>query len=73
MCRRARAMLVWPARRRMLMTRYGGHDVGSGAGPRGGEVFAEGDVADPVQLVLDFPVAADPVCELGWPGLPGGQ
>ena len=28
---------------------------------------------DPVQLVLDLPVAADPDRELGWRGLAGGQ
>ena len=61
-------MLVWPARRRMLMTRF--LMAAMMWGPvRGGQVFAEGEVADPVQLVLDFPVAADPVRELGWPGL----
>ena len=38
----------------------GGHDVRASAGPGGGAVLAEGDVADPVQLVLDLPVAADP-------------
>lgn len=68
----ARAMLVCPARRRMLMTRLPGHDVGSGASPAA-EVFAEGNVADPVQLVLGFPVAADPFGELGWRGLAGRQ
>jgi hypothetical protein len=50
-CRRARAMLVWPARRRMLMIRLpvGGHDVRPGAGAYLGEVLAEGDVAELLQ------------------------
>jgi hypothetical protein len=38
----------------------GGHDVRSGAGAGSGGVLAEGDAADPVELVLDLPVAADP-------------
>src|SRR5262249_24587808 len=50
-----------------------GHDVRPGAGARGGGVLGEGDVADPVQLVLDLPVAADPGGELAGPGLLGGQ
>jgi hypothetical protein len=50
-----------------------GHDVGPGAGAGLGEVFAESNVADPVQLVLDLPVAADPVGELGWLSVPGWQ
>jgi hypothetical protein len=48
-----------------------GHDMGSGAGACLGEVFAEGDVADPVQLVLDLTVSADPRGELGWLGVAG--
>jgi hypothetical protein len=50
-----------------------GHDVGAGAGAYLGQVLAEGDVADPVQLVLYFPVPADPFRELGRPGLLRGQ
>src|SRR6266849_2295344 len=36
----------------------GGHDAGTAAGPNLGKVFAVGDVADPVQTILDCPVAA---------------
>src|SRR6266568_5686293 len=36
----------------------GGHDAGIAAGPNLGQVFAVGDVADPVQTILDCPVAA---------------
>src|SRR5258707_2012905 len=35
-----------------------GHDAGTAAGPNLGKVFAVGDVADPVQTILDCPVAA---------------
>lgn len=38
-----------------------GHHGGSVAGGGGVEVFSEGDVADPVEPVLDVPVMADPV------------
>lgn len=33
-----------------------------------GLVFVEGDVADPVQPVLDAPVTTNPAGELGWVG-----
>ena len=67
-------MLACPARRRMLMTRLRMAAMTWGPVPvRGGEIFAEGDVADPVELVLDLPVAADPGGELGRLGLAGGQ
>jgi len=36
----------------------GGHDLWPGAGSVLGVVFGEGDVADPVQAVLDRPVPA---------------
>jgi hypothetical protein len=51
----------------------GGHDTWAAAGPDLGEVFAPGDVADPVQTVLDCPVAAQRFGQLIWPGLRGGQ
>src|SRR5215216_1232461 len=38
----------------------GGHHPGEAAGARGGGVFTEGHVADPVQPVLDRPVPAKP-------------
>ena len=41
-----------------------GHDVGPGAGTGGGGVLAEGDVTDPMELVLNLPVAANPLGEL---------
>src|SRR6266705_916517 len=50
-----------------------GHDVGSGAGAGGGGVLTEGDVTDPVELVLDLPVAANPLGELVRAGLGRGQ
>jgi hypothetical protein len=37
----------------------GGHGGGAGAGADLGVVLGEGDVADPVQAVLDAPVAAE--------------
>src|SRR4051794_19426339 len=39
----------------------GGHDLGSGAGAHAGMVLTLGDIADPVQAVLNRPVRADPV------------
>ena len=50
-----------------------GHDGRSVTGPDLGEVFGEGDVADPVQPVLDAPVCAERVGELGGGGLGQGQ
>src|SRR3984957_1812987 len=44
------------------------HDTGSISGPDQRFVLLVGDVADPVELVLDVPVAADP----GGQGLRGG-
>jgi hypothetical protein len=35
----------------------GGHDVGTGAGPDPGGVLTERDITDPVNFVLDRPVA----------------
>jgi hypothetical protein len=49
------------------------HDVRAGAGPGGGDVLAVGDIADPVELVFDLPVPADPGRELVGPGLADGQ
>jgi hypothetical protein len=65
--RLAAAMLVAPATRRAPMagSEYG-HDVRSGAGADLGSVFVVGDVANPVDLVFDRPVSADPVGELPW-------
>lgn len=51
----------------------GGHDGWAVAGPDLGQVFAVGDVADPVQSVLDAPVPAQGVSEFGRAGLLGGQ
>src|SRR5260221_3619188 len=50
-----------------------GHDLGSAAGADSRAVFAIGDVADPVQLVLDTPVAADVQRDALRPGLAGDQ
>ncbi len=36
-----------------------GHDAGPGCGPDPGRVLAERDITDPVDLVLDAPVASD--------------
>src|SRR3954464_12876911 len=38
----------------------GGHDLGAVAGVHAGVVLAEGDIADPVQGVLDLPLDAQP-------------
>jgi len=51
--------------------RQAGHDAGSGAGADLGSVFVVGDVADPVQPVLDVPVSADVSGELLGAGLVG--
>jgi hypothetical protein len=47
----------------------GGQDVRPGSGAGGGGVFAEGDITDPVQAILDLLVAADPGGELAGAGL----
>jgi hypothetical protein len=49
------------------------HDLWFGAGADLGAVFVLGDVANPVDLVLDVPVAADPLGELRWSGLVRAQ
>jgi hypothetical protein len=43
--------------------------VWAGAGADPGSVFVVGDVADPVDLIFDVPVAANPCGELGRFGL----
>src|SRR5258707_13567307 len=50
-----------------------GHDLGSAGGADARAVFAIGDVEDPVQLVLDTPVAADVQRDALRPGLAGDQ
>src|SRR4051795_2899008 len=47
----------------------GGHDLRAGSDADLGQVLGEGDVADPVQAVLDLPVPADPGGELVGAGL----
>jgi GT2 family glycosyltransferase len=37
----------------------GGENLGSSAGAQAGMVFAEGDIADIMQAILDPPVAAN--------------
>lgn len=49
----------------------GGHDLRAAAGADGGSVFVERDVANPVQPVLDGPMAANPGRDLG--GSSGGH
>ncbi|MGH3586800.1 MAG: hypothetical protein ACRDQ0_10800, partial [Pseudonocardia sp.] len=51
----------------------GGHDLRPGAGLDLGGVLGEGDVADPVQAVLDLPVPPDPGGQFGGPGLVRAQ
>ena len=48
----------------------GGHDLGSVAGPHAGVVLTLGDVADPVQRVLDRLVGADPAGQQPRVGVP---
>src|SRR5664279_4203539 len=44
-----------------------GHDLGSAAGSGLRVIFAEGDIADPMQACLDGPVPSKPGLELaGW-------
>jgi len=45
-----------------------GHDAGAVAGADLGAVLVVGDVTDPVQPVLDSPVAAGYLGEVGGPG-----
>jgi hypothetical protein len=67
-------MFELPARRSAVReVAQGGHDLRAGGGADGGAVLVEGDVADPVQLVLDAPVPADPAGEQDRVGLPAGQ
>jgi len=49
----------------------GGHDAGCVSGPDQGFVFLVGDVADPVELVFDVPVASDPPGQHGGIGATG--
>src|SRR5205814_7686482 len=51
----------------------GGHDGGAAAGAGMVKVFAEGDVADVVDLVLDQPFVAGPVLQVDGLGVLGGQ
>lgn len=51
----------------------GSHHARAVCGAYLGGVFAEGDVADPVQAVLDVSVAADQGGEFGSGGLLSGQ
>src|SRR5512146_2197654 len=68
-------MLVTRVRRRTVECKVAqaGHDAGVVAGADLAVVLVEGHVADPVQLVLHRPVAADGVAEGGGAGLVGGQ
>lgn len=50
-----------------------GQGVGAGSGSGLVGVFAGGDVADPVETVLDFSVASQPAGQLAWLGLGGAQ
>jgi len=50
-----------------------GQGMGAGAGPGLVKVFAEGDVADPVEAVLDSPVVPQPAGQLARLGLGGAQ
>src|SRR5512144_236867 len=73
--RSAAAMLVTLVRWRTVECKVAqaGHDAGAVAGADLAVVLVEGHVADPVQLVLHRPVAADGVAEGGGAGLVGGQ
>jgi hypothetical protein len=65
------AMSVIPAVRRAPIgaLRRAAMTFWSGAGTDFGSVFVIGDVADPMDGVLDRPVAADPGGQLFWFGL----
>src|SRR5579859_640812 len=69
-------MLVWPVSRKMAMASLpaqAGHEAGAVAGADLGAVLVPVRVADPVQPVLDSPVAADEAGKVGGPGLDDGQ
>ena len=67
-------MLAVPDSRKMVITRLPvGHDARAGGGADLGTVLVEVEVADPVQAVLDAPVAADDGRELGVAGLDDGE
>src|SRR3954447_23487214 len=51
---------------------WGGYDLWSRAGADGRVVLTESDIADPVQGVLDLPVAAQPDREQDRVGIPAG-
>src|SRR3954453_7678207 len=51
----------------------GGHDLGSVAGVHAAVVLTLGDVADPVEAVLDRPVGADPAGQQPWVGVAVAQ
>src|SRR3954449_4527959 len=51
----------------------GGHDLGAVAGAHAGVVLTLGDVADPVEAVLDRPVGADPAGQQPWVGIAVAQ
>jgi hypothetical protein len=74
LCRSAATRLGWPVRRTF---RWRGceadHHAGEAAGARIGGVFAEGHVADVVQLVLDRPVPAKVAGQLRGAGGAQGQ
>ena len=63
----AAAMLAWPSSRSRLMARLRSEAMTRGAFPvlTRGAVLLAGDVADPVELVLDVPVPLDPGGEGG--------
>src|SRR4051794_20599618 len=64
-------MLLWPASRSrpMAVLRRVAMTLGCVAGANTAAVLVEVDVTDPVQLVLDPPVAAQPFGDLVWSGV----
>lgn len=50
-----------------------GQNTGCGPGPDPGGVFAAGDIADPLQPVLDAPVPANIVVDAGGMRVVAGQ